>query len=145
MEIEISQANDVPIYRQIINQMHYLVAMGLLTADEALPSIRSLAVELGVSPNTIVKAYEELEAQGVLRRRRGRGTFVSPARAQLADAQRRHTIEQKIDALLAEAQRLHLRPAALLELMHRRQSILTHASSPPHAAFAASLADPSVP
>ena len=49
MEIEISQANDVPIYRQIINQMHYLVAMGLLTADEALPSIRSLAVELGVS------------------------------------------------------------------------------------------------
>jgi GntR family transcriptional regulator len=138
MEIEINPANDIPIYRQIINQMQCLVAMGLLTPDKVLPSIRSLAVELGVSPNTIVKAYEELEAQGLLRRRRGRGTFVSSGCMQLADAQWRHKIEQKIDALLAEAQRLNLKPAALLELMHRRQAILTRASSPPPAAFAAS-------
>jgi GntR family transcriptional regulator len=145
MEIKISPANDVPIYRQIINQVHYLVAMGQLAADEALPSIRSLAVELRVSPNTIVKAYEQLQAQGVLQRRRGRGTFVSSASAQLAEAQWRPTIEQKIDALLAEAQRLHLKPVLLLELMHRRQAMLMHASSPPHAACAASRADPGAP
>jgi GntR family transcriptional regulator len=134
MEIAINPANDVPIYRQIVNQMHYLVVLGLLECNQALPSIRSLAGELGVSPNTIVKAYEELEAQGILRRCRGRGTFVSSACTRLADAQWRCTIEPKIDALLLEAHRLNLKPAALLELMHRRQSILMHAGSPPPAA-----------
>ena len=79
MKIEINPTNDVPIYRQIVNQVRYLVAFGSLEPGRALPSIRTLAVELEISPNTIVKAYEELAAQGIVQRKRGRGTFVSSA------------------------------------------------------------------
>ena len=128
MEIQINPTNDVPIYRQIVNQVRYLVAFGSLEPDRPLPSIRTLAVELKVSPNTIVKAYEELAAQGVVQRRRGCGTFVSCDCTRLADGQWRHLIEPRIDALLVEAQQLNVPPEALLELMQRRQAILTQVS-----------------
>jgi GntR family transcriptional regulator len=145
MEIEINPANNIPIYRQIVNQVRYLVAFGSLEPDRPLLSIRTLAGKLKVSPNTIVKAYEELAAQGVVQRRRGRGTFVSNECPRLVDGQWRHLIEPRIDALLVEAQQLNLPPEALLELMHRRQAILAHVSSLPPGVFAASRADPGVP
>ena len=142
MEMEINPANGVPIYRQIVNHTRYLVALGRLAPDEPLPSIRSLALELQVSPNTIVKAYEELEAHGIVQRRRGLGTFVSRECVKLLDGQWRHIIEPRIDALLIEAQRLNLPHEALLELMHRRQVICMHVSNLPPAACAAAPAEP---
>jgi GntR family transcriptional regulator len=122
MEIAINPTNDVPIYRQIVNQVRYLVALGRLEPDRPLPSIRSLAIELKVAPNTIVKAYEELAARGVVHRRRGRGTFVSFDCTRLMDGQWRHNLERSIDALLAEADQLNITPEALLELLHLRQA-----------------------
>ncbi len=126
MEIQINPSNDVPIYRQIVNQVRYLLVLGRREPERPLPSIRSLAVELEVSPNTVVKAYEELQTQGVVRRRRGRGTFVSCHCTKSVDGQWRDIIEPRIDALLVEAQQLNLPPEALLELMQRRQAILMH-------------------
>ena len=84
MHIEISLEDGVPIYRQIVNQVKYLVASGQLIADEELPPIRTLAEQLLVTPNTIVKAYRELEAEGLVYKRRGAGTYVAEVASPLA-------------------------------------------------------------
>jgi GntR family transcriptional regulator len=67
----------VPIYRQIQDQIRYGIASGLLTGGEQLPTVRALAVELSVNPNTIIKAYSELEHEGILTTEQGSGTFVA--------------------------------------------------------------------
>src|SRR5688500_20345281 len=104
MDITITLTDGVPIYRQIFNQVKYLVASGLLRPGEELPPIRTLALQLKVTPNTSVKAYDELESSGIVHMRRGSGTFVSEGRPRLADRERQRSMEQPIDALLAEEQ-----------------------------------------
>ena len=80
MRIHISSSDGVPIYLQIVNQVKYLVASGRLAPGEELPPIRVLAERLVVNPNTVARAYRELEAAGVVEKRRTAGTFVSEAR-----------------------------------------------------------------
>ena len=67
----------VPIYRQLVDRVEYLTARGLLSPGSQLPSVRALAVELSINPNTIAQAYSELEAKGVIYSVPGRGSFVS--------------------------------------------------------------------
>ena len=124
MEIKINPADGVPIYRQIVNQIRYSVASGLLEPGEELPTIRALAIKLRVTPNTIVKAYGELEAAGVLHKRHGSGTFVSGERTRLADRERRRIIEQRIDSLLMEAHQLNFTLEKLFKLIHQRQALM---------------------
>ena len=69
--------DDVPIYRQIIRQIEYAVLSGRLKSGDKLPTIRSLAVELKTNPNTIAKAYGELEIRGILATQVGSGTYIS--------------------------------------------------------------------
>ena len=94
MDITINLHDGVPIYRQIVNQVKYLVASGLLQPGEELPPIRTLALQLRVTPNTIVKAYDELEGSGVVHKRRGSGTFVSEGRQQLALRERKAAMDE---------------------------------------------------
>jgi GntR family transcriptional regulator len=124
MDITINLHDGVPIYRQIVNQVKYLVASGLLTPGEELPPIRTLALQLKVTPNTIVKAYEELETSGVVHKRRGSGTFVSEARQQLALRERRRIIEQRIDALLAEGHQLNFGKDDILRMVRERKAAM---------------------
>ena len=124
MDITINVTDGVPIYRQIINQVKYLVASGLLLPGEELPAIRTLALQLKVTPNTIVKAYGELEISGVLQKRHGSGTFVSDARPQLAVRERRRVIEQRIDALLAEAHQLNYTSDDILRMVRERKAAM---------------------
>lgn len=124
MDITISVADGVPIYRQIVNQVKYLVASGLLRPGEELPPIRTLALQLKVTPNTIVKAYDELEIAGIVHKRRGSGTFVSDGRPQLALRERRRIIEQRIDALLAEAHQLNINADDLLRMLRERRAAM---------------------
>jgi GntR family transcriptional regulator len=124
MDITISLTDGVPIYRQIVNQVKYLVASGLLVPGEELPPIRTLALQLKVTPNTIVKAYGELEIAGVVHKRRGSGTFVSDTRPQLAVRERRRIIEQRIDGLLAEAHQLNFTGDDLLRMLRDRQAAM---------------------
>ena len=84
VHIEISLQDGVPIYRQIVNQVKYLIASGQLQAGEELPPIRSLAEQLLVTPNTVVKAYGELEAEGLVYKRRGAGTYIADLKSPLA-------------------------------------------------------------
>src|SRR3954468_8497661 len=89
----------VPIYRQIQDQIRYGIASGRLRPGEQLPTVRSLAVELKVNPNTVIKAYTELEREGVLTTEQGSGTFVAPQPALSLDGADR---QAKLNALCAE-------------------------------------------
>lgn len=125
MDIKINLVDGVPLYRQIVNQIRYMVATGVLAVGDELPPIRTLALELKVTPNTIVKAYGELEAVGVVRKRHGSGTFVSdrgPSR--LATKERRRIIEERIDALLAEARQLDFSLDDLFKAIQRRHALI---------------------
>jgi GntR family transcriptional regulator len=123
VDISINLSDGVPIYRQIVNQVKYLVASGLLRPGEELPPIRTLALQLKVTPNTIVKAYGELEISGVVHKRRGSGTFVSEARPQqVALRERRRLIERRVDALLAEAHQLNFTTDEILRMVRDRRA-----------------------
>ena len=125
MDITISLADGVPIYRQIANQIRYLAASGRLAPGEELPPIRTLALQLKVTPNTVVKAYGELEAAGVVRKRAGAGTYVSEGPSRLADRERKRIIEGRIDALLAEAHHLNFTVDEVLRMLDERRALMT--------------------
>src|SRR5215475_7784558 len=89
----------VPIYRQIQDQVRYGISSGRLRPGEQLPTVRALAVDLAVNPNTVIKAYTELERQGVLTTEQGSGTFVAPLPAVALGAEDQ---QAKLRALCAE-------------------------------------------
>ena len=124
MDIHISPQGGVPIYLQIVNQVKYLVASGRLVPGEELPAIRVLAERLVVNPNTIARAYRELEIAGVVEKRRTAGTYVSAVGSPLARRERLKILSERIDALLAEARQLGIRTDEVLELIKQRDEIL---------------------
>jgi len=124
VDLNIDVKDGVPIYRQIANQIRYMAASGLLRPDEELPAIRVLAAQLRVTPNTVVKAYEELEGAGVISKRRGSGCYISDGPSKLAEREKRRILEQRIDGLLAEARQLNYRTGDLLKLVHKRLALL---------------------
>jgi GntR family transcriptional regulator len=124
MNISIDPRDGLPIYRQISNQLRYMIASGLLQQDEDLPPIRTLAAQLRVTPNTVVKAYDELEKAGVIAKRRGSGCYVSEGPPKIVDREKRKILEQRIDALLVEARQLNYRPEELFKLIHKRLALL---------------------
>ena len=132
MDITINLTDGVAIYRQIVNPVKYLVASGLLQPGEELPPIRTLALQLKVTPNTIVKAYGELESSGVIQKRQGSGTFVSEGRPQqVAIRERRRVIEQRIDALLAEAHQLNFSADDILRMVRERKAAMDESGAEP--------------
>ena len=88
-------SDGTPIYRQVIKQIEYAVISGRLRSGDQLPTIRALAVELKTNPNTIAKAYGELEIRGILATQVGSGTFISDKKPELAEGP-----DQKIRELL---------------------------------------------
>ena len=124
MELHISTSDGVPIYLQIANQVKYLVASGRLEAGNEVPPIRILARQLLVNPNTVARAYLELEREGVVQKRHGSGTYISETGSRLARKERLKIISERVDALLAEARHLEVEPPELLRLIQERsQSI----------------------
>ncbi|MDG1026942.1 MAG: GntR family transcriptional regulator [Gammaproteobacteria bacterium] len=124
MNITIDTKDGVPIYRQIANQIRYMVASGILQSGEEISPVRTLALALNVTPNTVVKAYDELNAAGVIFKRRGAGTYISEEQSPIADRERRRIIQLRIDALLAEAHQLDFTADDLLGLIRQRQRLL---------------------
>ena len=88
----------VPIYRQIIDQVTGGIAGGALSGGDQLPTVRQLAVDLSINPNTVIRAYRELEIRGVLETQQGTGTFISHQKVQSNDAerQRRESTDRRI-------------------------------------------------
>src|SRR5437867_4642423 len=129
MQIHISTNDGVPIYLQIVNQIKYLVAAGRLDAGDEIPPIRVLAGQLLVNPNTVARAYLELERAGVVSKRHGSGTYVSDAGSPLARRERVKILSERADALLVEAQQMNVDPEEVIKLLRERQAILTQSKS----------------
>src|SRR5947209_7876941 len=123
MHIHLSSDGGVPIYKQIVKQVKYLVASGRLAAGEELPPIRVLAERLVVNPNTVARAYRELEAAGVVTTRRTAGTYVSGAGSKLHKRERLRILAERVDALIAEARQLGIGVDEVIELVRRRDEI----------------------
>src|SRR4051812_35115592 len=124
MQIHISTSDGVPIYLQIVNQVKYLVASGRLAPGEELPPIRTLAEQLVVNPNTVARAYRELEAAGIVTKRRTTGTYVSDAGSPLARQERLRILTDRIDLLLAEARQMDVGTDELVDLLREREELI---------------------
>src|SRR5437870_10735868 len=124
MHIHISPNDGVPIYLQIVNQVKYLVASGRLSAGEELPPIRVLADRLVVNPNTVARAYRELEVAGIVEKRRTAGTYVSDQGSPLARRERVKILTERVDTLLAEARQMDIAIEDVLKLVEQRNTAM---------------------
>lgn len=93
----------VPAYRQIIDQVRGALASGVLSTGDQLPTVRQLAVDLALNPNTIVRAYKELELGGLLETHQGTGTFISAQQLPQAQAERDRQLAQIVSDAVARA------------------------------------------
>ena len=103
MEISIDPKSGVPLYRQIIESVKFSIARGVLTPGAKLPTVRQLAVDLEVNPNTVIRAYREMELGGVLDTQQGSGTFVTKHRPEIDALERSRMLDQILTELLARA------------------------------------------
>ena len=103
LQIRLDPHSGVPVYRQIIDQVTGGIAVGALHGGDQLPTVRQLAVDLSINPNTVIRAYRELEIRGMLDTEQGTGTFVSHQRVQRDDADRQRKLTQLVGEFAARA------------------------------------------
>jgi GntR family transcriptional regulator len=101
--LNVTTGSTTPIYRQIVEQVRLAVATGALPPGQAMPSVRSTGEQLGINPNTVVKAYGDLVREGVLESRQGLGFFVAEKRQIYSRAERLRRLRHAVEALIREA------------------------------------------
>lgn len=111
----------VPVYRQLIDQVLVAVASGGLSAGDQLPTVRQLAVDLSINPNTVVRAYKELEIRGMLTTQQGTGTFITSKRVKQDELQRQRRLTQMVDEFVA---RVSADGFTVEEIMARLEELL---------------------
>ena len=99
----LDNASGVPVYRQLIDQVQAGIATGVLSAGYQIPTVRQVAVDLAINPNTVMRAYRELEIRGVLDTQQGTGTFIAVQAPQIDDDGRTRRLDQLIDEFIARA------------------------------------------
>jgi GntR family transcriptional regulator len=124
VQIRISASEAVPIYHQIVSQVRYLIAAGRLQPGEELPPIRVLAEQLMVNPNTVARAYLELERAGIVIKRHGSGTYVSEARNTVPPREKTKILVGRVDALLTEAKHLEVDLSEVIKLLRERDAVM---------------------
>ena len=110
-------ANGTPIYRQIIQQIEYAILSGRMRPGDRLPTIRSLAVELKTNPNTIARAYNELEIRGILATQVGSGTFISDKKPVMEDDSLNRKIREVIGRFVQEMRDLGVEKREMVKLI----------------------------
>ena len=100
---ELDLRSGVPVYRQIIDQVLGGISAGVLPAGHQLPTVRQLAVDLAINPNTVVRAYREMEIRGILSTQQGTGTFITGQQLKPDNRERERRIAQLVGELLAKA------------------------------------------
>jgi GntR family transcriptional regulator len=128
--ITVDPSNDVPIFRQIVQQIKTAVAMGRLLPEEPLPSVRQLAVDLAVNPNTVARAYLDLEIEGVIYKRQGAGTFVSGQGVEMSKQERRRVLSELFERALVEGVNLGMEERELRETFERVLEKIMQARTP---------------
>lgn len=120
LRVVISTGSSTPIYKQITDQVHLAVASGKLAVGQQLPSVRALAEELVVNPNTVARAYGDLAQEGLIESRAGRGVFVTLKRRVFTREEGWRRLGPQIDALIGEAMALDITPGDLEEVFQEK-------------------------
>jgi GntR family transcriptional regulator len=120
IEFQLDLKSGVPFYRQIVDQIRYGIASERLLPGEQLPTVRDLAVRLEINPNTVRKAYSELEILGVLDTQQGTGTFVAVKEIEIEDVERDRMLGQICDELVARGQQYNLTLSEIVNHLQRR-------------------------
>src|SRR5579863_6562209 len=115
----------VPVYRQLIDQVRSGIASRTLTAGDQLPTVRQLAVDLAINPNTVMRAYRELELGGLLETHQGTGTFISEKKVEMKSAERERQLGQMAGEFAARAGAAGF---TVEELIERLEELLPRAS-----------------
>ncbi|UCE42141.1 MAG: GntR family transcriptional regulator [Candidatus Aminicenantes bacterium] len=103
MSFLLDMKSGIPFYRQIIDQVKTAIATGAVEAGHKLPTVRQLAVELSINPNTVSRAYTELELTGLVETQMGSGTFVSHRKVKQDDVERQRMLDQICQELISRA------------------------------------------
>jgi GntR family transcriptional regulator len=123
MQIHISTKDGVPIFQQIVTQIKHMVASGRLAPGELIPPIRALAEQLLINPNTVARAYKELESEGIFISRQGSGTRVAEKGSPLKYAERLEVMDKLVEGLLVEANQLDFDIEELIEIIRQKNQL----------------------
>jgi GntR family transcriptional regulator len=115
MQIRIDNASDRPVYQQIIDQVKRDIAIGRLGKDERLPTVRQLAGQLAINPNTIAKAYRQMEQEGIITTRPGAGTFVANLDSDLSGSVKKKLICDDLERAVVDAFHMQIDKQTLLK------------------------------
>jgi len=126
--IKVDTSSFIPIYEQIKTQMKREIFYGNLKPKDPLPSIRDLATELLINPNTVARAYRELEMEGFIYTRKGKGCYVSDDSSQLMAKERKSILMQSFDQAIEEAKRFGLGSEEIKDFFEERLDLATKAS-----------------
>jgi GntR family transcriptional regulator len=120
MQFSIDNASGRPVYQQIIDQVKRDIALGRLLKEEKLPTVRQLAAQLALNPNTIAKAYRQLEQEGIITTRPGAGAFVAALDSNLSKAVRRKLLCEDIERVVVDAVHMQIEKRELLRWFTER-------------------------
>jgi len=115
MQFRIDNASDRPVYQQIMDQIKRDIAMGRLIKNEKLPTVRQLAGQIAINPNTIAKAYRQLEQQGIIVTKAGAGAFVANLDSNLSRSVRKKLISEELELIAVDAYHMQIESQTLLE------------------------------
>ena len=113
-----------PRYLAIAEALAGDIRNGALNPGDRLPTVRQVAVELSINPNTVIRAYRELEGEGVVDCRRGAGVFVAEGVSPLARREQNRILAERVDVLLTEARQMNVDIETLVALVRRRHQLL---------------------
>jgi DNA-binding transcriptional regulator YhcF (GntR family) len=116
----LDNSSGVPVYRQLIDQVQAGIATGSLSVGHQIPTVRQVAVDLAINPNTVMRAYRELEIRGVLDTQQGTGTFIATQRPQIDNEDRVRRLDQLIDEFVARAGAGRFTLAEILDALKER-------------------------
>src|SRR5215468_9674515 len=111
----LDEHSGVPVYRQLIDQVLAARAAGVLEGGDQLPTVRQVAVDLAINPNTVARAWREMEIRGLIETQQGTGTFISRQKVEGREAERRRQFERLIDDFVARAGAAGFRIEDLIE------------------------------
>ncbi len=123
IDFKLDYKSGIPFYRQIIQEIEYNINIGKLKPGDKLPTVRSLAIQLKINPNTVAKAYNELELKGYLITQIGNGTFVSDKKVMDSEIEKEKLINQFIAETIKKAKDLGLNKIDLIKILKEKEDV----------------------
>ena len=131
LHLQLDPSSGIPAYRQMMDQIRYYIAGGTLRPGDQLPSIRELATAVAVNPTTIVRVYTELERDGILEMRHGKGAFVANLGDEtLTPWDREKAVRRAARQLAVESSQLRIAPARVIQLLREELAGIEHPDLP---------------